>query len=112
MTSKKTKYFLYAGRCTSRNIGIASQFEYSRVTPSYILVYSDSPKMENGFIEIGSDDLATLSKSDNVWLQDANLQIVLNEMKRNAEEIANNIRERAQELADTLEKEMRSNAGQ
>ena len=75
------------------------------------MIYSDLSGIENGFVTIDGNDLKLLSKSDNVWLQDANLNIMLEEMKRNAEEIANNIREKAQELADALEKEMRSHAG-
>ena len=67
---KETKlYRLYSLRPTSDNIEMASGERFHRITPGYILIYTQSEQPDKS-VEITIKEAAALTAYDKTWLRD------------------------------------------
>lgn len=106
----KKKYRLFALPTTAENIEMAEQHPFCRVTPKYILIYTN--RLAQGCIVEGKD-LCRLTKLDEEWLLSCNLTLLQKEMNNVGSQVKQRMSEMIDELEADLEKtreEMKTNA--
>lgn len=102
----KKEYKLYAMDINEENIEYALSQRFSRITPSYILVYKrgNAPKSARRLRE---DEAGLLCVSDSRWLISCNLSILEEELCRSYEKR----REDVEKMIDNFEKALKEEAG-
>lgn len=103
MTFKK-EYRLYALKVDRKSIEAAMRERFNRITPDYILVYTDGKQPEHSII-MEEDDSKRLNDADVRWLLDCNVVIIAEEMKRREPELSEKISERIDALEAALRAE-------
>ena len=77
MESKKIiVYKLFAMRTNDKNVAIATQYRFQRITPTYILVYGEDKPEGTSCTEVTVEDIQSLSRRDLQWLEDANIVLL------------------------------------
>ena len=77
MESKKSiAYKLFAMRTNEKNVAIATQYRFQRITPTYILVYGEDKPEGTNCTEVTAKDISSLSRRDFQWLEDANILLI------------------------------------
>ena len=110
MDKLKITYALYAMELSHQNVKIAATYRFCRLTPFYILVYTDRDKPENA-INVEQTETHRLTEADNQWLEDCNTAILAEKMKEHEAEIAAEMMERIERLEKALEAERRNREG-
>lgn len=100
---KKIKYALYAMSNTDKNVDFAMREKHSRITPTYILIYS-SRHIRRG-TEVAGEDLALLTEADEKWLVDCEHAVVAEYIAKHSEEVRKSQEKFIKEFSDELEKE-------
>lgn len=104
MNELKITYKLYALTIDRDGIKTASEQRFSRITPFYILIYTDKEAPKDA-IEIGEAELHRLTAADEQWLTDCNVTILLEETKKHEAEIAADLAKRMEKLEAALKVE-------
>lgn len=100
----KIRYRLYAINSDAENVRRASGERFCRITPFYILIYTDGEIPEGG-IEMTQTETHRLSARDEQWLRDCNIVILAEQAKIHEAEIAAETQKRLDMLEEALKKE-------
>jgi hypothetical protein len=71
---------LFALPYSTENVGYAASFRFARVTPGYILIYTDKSRAKppNGRgVRVAKQDLHRLTKQDEAWLLDCAMTLLV-----------------------------------
>lgn len=110
MDELKIVYKLYALEITKENIRAVSASRFCRITPFYILIYTDGERPENA-VEITATETHRLTKTDEQWLTDCNIAILVAQSKKHEYEIAADLKERLERLEQALDAEAGKTTG-
>lgn len=102
--SEKIKYNLFAMKTDFGNIEKASKYRFSRITESYILIYSTDSKIEDSLL-IEDKNIEELTGDDSRWLFDCNMIIIAEETKKHKNELLEDLSKKVNELEELLEQE-------
>lgn len=72
--AKRVSFRLYALPTTAEATARAGEHRFSRIAPSYTLIYTDRRKPDGGIL-LGAKDAERLTEADKKWLLDCNLTI-------------------------------------
>lgn len=97
----KIAYKLYAVGVSVESMKEVSSERFCRITPFYILVYTNGEAPKNS-IEMKQSDTHRLSEQDEQWLRDCNLVILAEQAKLHEAEIAADIQQRLDRLEEAL----------
>lgn len=100
---KKITYRLFALSLNRRNVELAADERFSRVTPNYVLIYTTGAKPD-GSIGVAAWEVDQLSEADRVWLYDCNTAILAEESEKRKPEVIRSISERMERLEEELRK--------
>ena len=100
----KIRYRLYATSADAESIKIASNERFCRITPFYILIYTDGDIPKNG-VEMTQSETHRLSAQDEQWLRDCNIVILAEQAKIHEAEIAAETQKRLDKLEEALREE-------
>lgn len=100
----KITYRLYALEATADNIRSVKETRFCRITPYYILVYTDGEPPKDG-IEMTQSNTHRLSEHDEQWLSDCNIVIIAEQAKKHEAEIAADMAKRLERLEAALKAE-------
>lgn len=106
MDELKIRYRLYALDVTREAMDKASAERFSRVTPFYVLFYTDGEIPTEG-IELAGSETKRLSEEDERWLADCNFVILGEELERRKPELLKDLSERVDALERVLEEKKR-----
>lgn len=107
MEQKKTiAYKLYAMMTTEKNVAVATQYRFQRITPNYILVYGENDPDGVSYTEVKANDLANLSRRDLQWLEDANIVLIREFTEEHKEPQAKSFASFLQELDKNIKEEL------
>lgn len=109
MGELKIAYKLYALELTREGIKTASEQRFCRITPFYVLVYTDGDAPQDS-IEITEEETNRLTKQDEQWLLDCNTAILMEQMHKHEAEISKDVLQRMEKWEQELEK--RAKAGE
>lgn len=109
MSTKKTKYRLFAMRPDADGVKCAASNVYSRITPQYVLIYKIG-KRPSGALEIKGNDLGRLTIADERWLFEANLKIIAEEAQSKKPETEKKLQAMIDDLERALEEERKKGA--
>lgn len=104
MGKEKVTYRLYALRVNSKSIEAAGGERFHRVTPDYVLIYTDKGQPENS-VEITKDEVGRLTDGDSEWLLGCNVVIINEETVNNIEDIKDSLSAKVEQLEEALAKE-------
>lgn len=93
---------LFALPYSTENVGYAAGFRFARVTPGYILIYTDKTRLKppNGrAVKVGGRDLHRLTKQDEAWLFDCGMTLLVEHTRESDAE-------RLSDMVDNLETEL------
>ena len=110
MSDKIKKYRLFAFPYSLENVEYASEFRFSRVTPEYILVYTQKARVRvpvGKATEVKENDISLLSKMDEAWLFDCGLSLFADIAASQKKEDINKLSEMVNRLEEELEVESR-----
>lgn len=99
-------YRLYAMKLSNTSIERAMGERFSRVTPEYVLVYTDSEKPENA-IQLEESEASLMTQADAQWLLDCNVALIAEEAARQKPEILRQLSDKVDELEEALKAEKR-----
>ena len=85
--TKNIVWRVYAMRPTDENIKIALNERFHRITTKYILIYTDTKYIEDGIAEISQENVDALSKGDREWLDDCNMELLMEFQANHSETI-------------------------
>lgn len=104
-------YRLWAARSGENIIDALAmaRFRFVRITPGYSLVYSKTPP-EVPAVEIGPEELGTLTEDDRRWLEDCVGTLVLEAAREHEAEVLAELSIRVERLERALEMELRREA--
>lgn len=105
-------YKLFAMLTNEKNVEIATKYRFQRITPSYILVYGEDEPQGTKCTEITANDLASLSKRDFQWLQDANIVLLREFSDEHKEAQKNTFKQFLEELDKNIKDELKENDGE
>lgn len=97
----KIRYRLYAINSDAENVKRASNERFCRITPFYILIYTNAEIPQNG-IEMTQSETHRLSAQDEQWLRDCNIVILAEQAKIHEAEIAAETQKRLDKLEEAL----------
>lgn len=110
MSEKIRKYRLFALVYSLENVNYASSFRFTRVTPEYILVYTQRSRIKppvGRVAEVKENDIALLSKMDEAWLFDCGISLFADFATRQKAEDTERLTEMINRLEEELEAESR-----
>jgi hypothetical protein len=110
--NKPLGYKLYAMLTNEENVGIATQYRFQRITPSYTLVYGENKPEGTKCTEVKAEDISSLSRRDFQWLQDANMAIIRELTENHKPTQTNAIKEFLLELDKNIKDELKENDGE
>ena len=61
---------------TEKNVAVATQYRFQRITPNYILVYGEEEPDGVDYTEVTANEIQNLSRRDFQWLEDANILLI------------------------------------
>lgn len=74
--NKVVAYKLFAMLTTEKNVAVATQYRFQRITPNYILVYGEEEPDGVDYTEVTANEIQNLSRRDFQWLEDANILLI------------------------------------
>ena len=104
--SEERIYRLYAMAVSYKNIERAMQARFSRVTPGYVMIYTDGEAPENS-VEITGEDVKRLSKDDEAWLMSCSGRLLMDRLEAEGCHAAENLNSMIDRLAVALKEERR-----
>ena len=110
MSKKDQKYRLFAMNYALENVDFASSFRFSRVTPEYILIYTQRKRLNppvGKSIEVKEDDISLLTKLDEAWLFDCGISLFADIATRQRKEDVDRLADMVNRLEEELEVESR-----
>lgn len=110
MSKKIQKYRLFAMNYALENVDFASSFRFSRVTPEYILIYTQRKRLNppvGKSIEVKEDDISLLTKLDEAWLFDCGISLFADIATRQRKEDVDRLADMVNRLEEELEVESR-----
>lgn len=110
MSKKIQKYRLFAMNYALENVDFASSFRFSRVTPEYILIYTQRKRLNppvGKAIEVKEDDISLLTKLDEAWLFDCGISLFADIATRQRKEDVDRLADMVNRLEEELEVESR-----
>lgn len=110
MDKLKIVYKLYALDVNRDNIELASKERFSRVTPFYVLIYTDGEPPKNS-VELAGTETKRMSDEDEKWLMDSNIVILAEETERRKPEIIKNLSDQIEALETILEEKKKEQEG-
>ena len=102
-------YRLFAMPVGAKEIEAAEKERFARITPLYVLVYTDSAPPTDNSVEITEDDVERLSGSDRDWLLLCNMALIAEDAKRREKEISSTLGEKIERLERALEEASNKN---
>ena len=112
MSEKIKKYRLFFLKYSVENVDFASEHRFNRVTPDYILIYTQRARLRppcGKCIELKGGDLSSLTDMDREWILDCGRSvfsdILAKQSKESAGKLAEMVDRLEQELAKEAEKE-------
>ena len=108
--ARKKKYRLFALRPDESGVKCATESEFSRITPKYVLIYKSGRKPENS-VNIKSADLDRLTLADEQWLFESNLKIIAKEARKKRPETEAKLNAMVESLQKALEEERKKEEG-
>lgn len=109
---KALVYKLFAMHTNEKNVAIATQYRFQRITPQYILVYGEDAPEGTSCSEITAEEISSLSRRDFQWLQDTNITIIRELTESHKHTQTNAIREFLLELDKNIKEELKENDGE
>lgn len=100
---EKKTYRLYALAVNQDNVAEAQNHRFSRITPLYLLIYSENKLSESNSVEITEKDIERLTSADRDWLLGCNMALIVEDAKRREKEISISIGEKIERLEKALE---------
>lgn len=104
----KIKYRLYAAKVDRNGIIQADKIRFARITPKYILLYTEKMPFEK-CIEIAGGDLKRLTGADRQWLFDCNAALLAEDAALHEKEITKSLNEMINRLETALKEEVENN---
>lgn len=107
MSEKPKKNRLFAMLYSTENVDYAARFRFSRVTPDYILLYTDKARIKpptGKAAEIKEDDLSELTAMDESWLFDCGITLLAERTAAHQEDGL----KRFSDMVDRLEEELKA----
>lgn len=95
---------LFALLYSTENVEYAAKHRFSRVTPGYILIYTEKSRLKpptGKAMEIKKDSLNTLNSMDEAWLFDCGITLLAEHTAKNADGLKN-----LSDMVDRLEAEL------
>lgn len=95
---------LFALLYSTKNVEYAAKNRFVRVTPEYILIYTEKSRLKpptGKAVEIKKDNLNKLTAMDESWLFDCGLSLLAEHTAKNADGLKN-----LSEMVDRLEAEL------
>lgn len=102
--SKTKTYRLYAMRMSDDSISKAVGERFNRITPDYVLIYTDGEKPDNSVL-LKDADASRLTDGDQRWLLDCNMVVIAEEAKKHEAEFSQELSERIDALEKFLKAE-------
>lgn len=99
-------YRLYAMTITQESVELAETERFTRITPSYVLIYTLNDVLENA-VEILPDNYGRLTSQDKQWLIDCHAISFADQLEEHKEDIE----VKAKEIIAMLAKQMSSEDG-
>lgn len=110
MSEKTRKNRLFAIVYSLENVNYASSFRFARVTPEYILIYTQRSRIKppvGRAAEVKENDISLLSKMDEAWLFDCGVSLFADFAARQTREDADRLNNMINRLEKELEAESR-----
>lgn len=110
MSKRIKKYRLFALPYSFENVEYASEFRFSRVTPEYILIYTQKARLVvpvGKAAEVKENDISLLSKLDEAWLFDCGLSLFADIAANQKTEDVARLSDMVSRLEEELEAETR-----
>lgn len=104
--SEEKVYRLYAMAASHKNIEHAMQARFSRVTPGYVMIYTDGEAPENS-VEITGEDVKRLTKDDEAWLMSCAGRLLMDRLEAEGRHASENLNSMIDRLATALKEERR-----
>ena len=105
MSEKIRKYRLFFLKYSVENVDFASEHRFTRVTPDYILIYTQRARLRppcGKAIELKGSDLSSLTDLDREWILDCGRSVFSDILAKQNREST----ERLVEMVDRLEREL------
>ena len=103
---KVVAYKLFAMLTTEKNVAVATQYRFQRITPNYILVYGEDDPDGVDYTEVTANEIQNLSRRDLQWLEDANVLLIREFAEEHKESTNRSIVNFLQELDKNLKEEI------
>lgn len=103
---KVVAYKLFAMLTTDKNVAVATQYRFQRITPNYILVYGEEEPDGVDYTEVTPNEIQNLSRRDFQWLEDANVLLIREFAEEHKEPTARSFANFLQELDKNLKEEI------
>ena len=105
MTEEHKTYKVYAMLLNNENVEIANKERFHRMTPEYIMVFTQAEMPEMSY-EIKAEDYNHLTEYDRKWIRDCAVAVAMEAVQ--AEDTA----EKTMEILERIEKALQAQAEQ
>ena len=116
MSRQERKYRLFFMLSSPENISFAARNRFTRITPEYILVYTQKARMKppvGGVIEISSrEDLFRLTATDREWVLDCARSVMYEDLMKSKAEAFYDLSQMVDRLEEELEAEAAGGRGE
>lgn len=109
---KALVYKLFAMHTNDKNVAIATQYRFQRITPQYILVYGEDAPEGTSCSEITANEISNLSRRDFQWLQDANMTLIREFALEHKDGQTSALKKFFEELDKNIKDELKENDGE
>lgn len=103
---KAVVYKLFAMLTNEKNVAVATQYRFQRITPTYILVYTGEKPRGVKCTEVTVRELSSLSRKDFQWLEDANIVLIREFAEEHKESQTKSFANFLQELDKNIKEEL------
>lgn len=99
---QKTTYRLFAMPVNAESVEVAEKSRFARITPFYLLIYTDGAMAESA-AEITESEVERLTSADRDWLLGCNMVLLAEDAKKREKEISASLGEKINRLEQALE---------
>jgi hypothetical protein len=95
-----------------KNMAVATQYRFQRITPSYTLVYTDEEPEGVNCTEIKAEEISNLSRKDFQWLADSNLILLREFVEEHKDSQVQSLKKFFEELDKNIKEELKEKDGE